>query len=146
MGTWGLHISNTWYYYINHSTIYNYPLGANSGGASGLLHLHEGFQGSHGYYNSIITMGTFKTPYVSDGSTWTKQLYEFIHLMLKKARGALVGEYRTLRATSSKIIPKIDAENFGILLAIFAEYNINYFLKLPKSKFFLLLTRILLTT
>jgi hypothetical protein len=44
-----------------------------------------------------------------------------------------------------KIIPKIDAKKFGILLAFFAEYNINYFSKLPKSKKFLLLIRILLT-
>jgi hypothetical protein len=44
-----------------------------------------------------------------------------------------------------KIIPKIDAKKFGILLAFFAEYNINYFSKLMKSKKFLLLTRILLT-
>ena len=44
-----------------------------------------------------------------------------------------------------KIIPKIDANFFGILLVIFAEYNINYFSKLSKSKDFLLLTIILLT-
>ena len=44
------------------------------------------------------------------------------------------------------MIPKINAKIFGLLLAFFAEYNINYFSKLPKSKNFLLLTRILLTT
>jgi hypothetical protein len=40
--------------------------------------------------------------------------------------------------------PKVDANFFGISLAFFAEYNINYFSKLMKSKKFLLLTRILL--
>ena len=46
------------------------------------------------------------------------------------------GEYRTLGATSAKKNPKIDAKKFGILLAFFAAYNINYFSKLPKSKNF----------
>ena len=55
-------------------------------------------------------------------------------------------DYRTLRAASAQNNSKIHAEIFGILLAFFAEYNINYFSKLPKSKKFLLLTRILLTT
>jgi hypothetical protein len=32
-----------------------------------------------------------------------------------------------------KIVQKIDAEDFGILLVFFAKYNINYFSKLPKS-------------
>ena len=44
-----------------------------------------------------------------------------------------------------KIILKIDANKFGILLTFFTEYEINYFSKLPKSKKFLLLTRVLLT-
>ena len=40
----------------------------------------------------------------------------------------VVHTYRTLRAASAiKIIPKIDANFFGILLAFFDEYNINYF-------------------
>ena len=55
------------------------------------------------------------------------------------------GVYYTLRAASAQNNSKNRCQNFGILLAFFAEYNINYFSKLPKSKKFLLLTRILLT-
>ena len=53
-------------------------------------------------------------------------------------------DYRTLRAASAQNNSKNRCQMFGILLAFFAEYNINYFSKLPKSKKFLLLTIILL--
>ena len=58
----------------------------------------------------------------------------------------LPAHYHTLRAASAQNNSKNRCQKFGILLAFFAEYNINYFSKLPKSKKFLLLTRILLTT
>ena len=56
------------------------------------------------------------------------------------------GHYRTLRAASAKNNSKNRCRKFWNIIGIFAEYNINYFSKLPKSKIFLLLTRILLTT
>jgi hypothetical protein len=47
-----------------------------------------------------------------------------------------LGMYRTLGAASAKNDSKNRCQNFEILLAFFAEYNINYFSKLPKSEKF----------
>jgi hypothetical protein len=70
---------------------------------------------------------------------WTSKLAPKRHVLKKIWSTVPLGQLR------HKITPKIDAENFGKLLAFFAEYNINYFSRLLKSKKFLLLTRILLT-
>ena len=53
--------------------------------------------------------------------------------------------YHILIAGLAQINSKNRCLKFGILLPFFAEYKINYFSKLPKSKKFLLLTRVLLT-
>ena len=54
-------------------------------------------------------------------------------------------KYRTLEATLAKNYSKNRCQYFWNIIGIFAEYNIYYFSKLPKSKKLLLLTRILLT-
>ena len=53
--------------------------------------------------------------------------------------------YHILIAGLAQINSKNRCLQIWNIIAIFAEYKINYFSKLPKNKKFLLLTRVLLT-
>jgi hypothetical protein len=69
-----------------------------------------------------------------------------MHILLEinRTRDEIAQAYRTLGAASAQNNSKNKCRKFWNIIGIFAEY-IFFFSKLPKSKNFLLLTRILLT-